>query len=83
MNNKKVYILNLEKLCDRFVLDKIDIIILNKEHTQYRFESSNEWFDITETELRKGIYGAKWTDKGLIYVAKLDKDNPNCWYKVN
>ena len=62
-----------EELCDRYVLDKIDIIFLNKEHTKYRFENSDEWFDITDIELKKGIYGAIWTDKGLIYVAKMNE----------
>ncbi len=66
----------VEELCDRFVLAGIDIIILNKEHTQYRFEDDNpyldeyDWFDITETELKRGIGGAIWTDKGLTYVTK-------------
>lgn len=62
----------IKELLSRFVLKGTDIILLNKEHTQYRFEGSNEWFDITDTELRMGIYGAIWTDKGLIYVAKLN-----------
>lgn len=64
----------IEELCDGFVLKGCDIIILNKEHTQYRFEESDEWFDITDVELRKGIYGAIWTSKGLIYVAKMGND---------
>ena len=62
----------IEELCDKFVLRGIDIIILNKEHTQYRFEGSDEWLDITDTELRLGIYGAIWAEKGLIYVAKMN-----------
>lgn len=63
----------IEELCDKFILSRIDIIILNKEHTKYRFEGSDEWFDITETELKRGIYGAVWTDIGLLYAAKMNK----------
>ena len=63
---------NLEELFSAIVLKGVDIIFLNKEHTQYHFEGSDEWFDIIDTELRMGIYGAIWTDKGLIYVAKLN-----------
>ena len=64
----------IEELIDRYVLNKIDIIFINIEHTKYRFEGSNEWFDITDTELRYGIYGAIWTEWGLKYVAKLNEE---------
>lgn len=64
----------IEELCDRYVLHHTDIIFLNKEHTKYRFENEpNNWYDITETEIRVGVYGAIWTEKGLIYVAKMNK----------
>lgn len=62
----------IEELCDRYVLSDIDIIFLNKDKTQYRFENEYTWYYITKNELRKGIYGAIWTDKGLIYVAKMN-----------
>ena len=62
----------IEKLCDGVVLAGIDFIFLNKEHTQFRFKGKDEWLDITEYELKRGIYGAIWTDKGLIYVAKMN-----------
>lgn len=65
----------IEELIDKYVLDKIDIIFINKEHTKYRFEGSDEWFDITDTELRKGIYGAIWTEWGLKYVAKYNNND--------
>ena len=45
----------IEELCDKYLLNTIDFIILNKEHTKYRFEEDDEWFDITDTELRYGI----------------------------
>ena len=63
----------IEELCDKYVLNKIDLIFMNKKHTKYHFENSSEWFDITDVELRYGIYGAIWTDKGLIYVAKMNE----------
>ena len=62
----------IEELCDKFVLRGIDFIILNKEHTKYHFEGSDERLDITDTELKLGIYGAIWAEKGLIYVAKMN-----------
>ena len=81
--NYDIFILNslIEKqsdkltcLCDRYVLHHTDVIFLNKEHTKYRFENEpNNWHDITDTEIRVGIYGAIWTDKGLIYKAKLNE----------
>ena len=75
---------NLEELFSAFVLKGIDLIHLNKERTQYRFEGSDEWFDIIDTELRMGIYGAIWTDRGLIYVAKLnDKKEFELLWKFN
>lgn len=63
----------IKELCDRFVLRGVDVIILNKDNTQYRFEGEAEWYDITDTQIRIGVYGAVWTDKGLIYVAKMNE----------
>ena len=62
----------IEELCDKFVLRGIGLIHLNKEHTKYHFEGSDERLDITDTELKLGIYGAIWAEKGLIYVAKMN-----------
>ena len=60
----------LEELCDEFVLEK------NKKYTVL---SPNEdgifpRCSITLKIENDNIYGAIWTDKGLIYVAKM---NPN------
>lgn len=63
----------IEELCDRFVLARRNIIVVSEEHTQYKLEGGDIWFDITKHELKLGIYGAIWTNKGLIYVAKLNK----------
>ena len=57
----------IEKLCDEFVLEN------KKDHSHLQFAeleikviveytNKEEWF----------IYGAIWTDKGLIYVAKMN-----------
>lgn len=74
---------NLEELCDEFVMthyfketnytkcevlkeDKdlmIKAVRLKKQHNKDR-DLKNEF----------NIYGAIWTDKGLIYVAKMDND---------
>jgi len=54
---------NLEELCDRFVAKTCDI-------TQYWVETKLE-----NAKMYCGveiIYGAIWTDKGLIYVAKMN-----------
>lgn len=65
------------ELCDRFVLSGIDIIYIDFEDMKYRFKDYDMWYDITETELRQGICGAIWTDKGLIYKAKMKGVLPN------
>ena len=54
---------SIEELCDRFVAKTCDI-------TQYWVESKLE-----NAKMYCGveiIYGAIWTDKGLIYVAKMN-----------
>ena len=62
----------IEGVCDKFVLRGVGLIHLNEEHTKYHFEGSDEWFDITNTELKLGIYGAIWAEKGLYFVAYLN-----------
>lgn len=53
---------NIEKLCDEFVTAYIDGF-----HQLSSFPS--EIYVI----LGHSVYGAIWTDKGLIYVAKMNK----------
>lgn len=50
----------IEKLCDRFV-----VIYENEEPVPYK-----NYLDALETQ--KEVYGAIWTDKGLIFVAKMN-----------
>ena len=56
---------NLEELCDRFV-------VMDKETKEVIsivtfLEYAKLW-----SSCKYNIYGAIWTDKGLIYVAKMD-----------
>lgn len=59
---------NLEELCDCFVCEGKRHIVWDKEQTigitleQIEFSYNVNYFK---------IYGAIWTDKGLIYVAKM------------
>lgn len=50
----------IERLCDRFV-----VIYENEEPVPYK-----NYLDAVATQ--KEVYGAIWTDKGLIYVAKMN-----------
>ena len=61
---------NLEELCDEFVIHRKEMnynFVWNKERNVgfYYFCSFPEKYD---------VYGCIWTDKGLIYVAKMDSD---------
>ena len=49
----------IEELCDEFVCD--EMFVYDKEEIK---------FLISEGEI---VYGAIWTDKGLIYVAKMNE----------
>ena len=56
---------NIEELCDRFV-------VMDKETKEvmdivYFLEYAKLW-----SYCKYNIYGAIWTDKGLIYVAKMN-----------
>ena len=67
----------IEELCDEFVYE---ILTGEDEEPMYR-DIHNARIDI-KTQLKiyeddmagvRAIYGAIWTDKGLIYVAKMNK----------
>ena len=57
---------SIEELCDEFIDEELHYIIKNKEIIK----------DIpNKPELKNHkIYGAIWTDKGLIYVAKMNNE---------
>ena len=61
----------IEELCDCFVTDGNRHIVWDKQQNKgITFEQVKESF----TAYHFKIYGAIWTDKGLIYVAKMNKD---------
>ena len=55
----------IEELCDEFVIVHKE---LNGNHTVHRYN----WLGKSEHEVGNEVYGAVWTDKGLIYVAKMN-----------
>ena len=57
----------IEELCDEFVL-----VDNNYYEVRHDFENAKQGVDIG---ICKGgeLYGAIWTNKGLIYVAKMNK----------
>lgn len=62
----------IEELIDRFVYDD-DVFYPNLSNgclETYDYEGLE--VKVTEEKIQKGIYGAIWTDKGLIYVAKMN-----------
>lgn len=55
----------IEELCDGFIAETEDITKFRVEPT---LENAKMYCGI------KNIYGAIWTDRGLIYVAKMDEN---------
>ena len=66
---------NLEELCDRYIgISNNKPMIIKYEFDEYYDEYGDSY---TKEELLMEydtIYGAIYTDKGLIYVAKLNKN---------
>lgn len=75
----------IEELCDEFILVHTE----DDESSKDIFVNENGWFshrgdhyyDFSLELVKKGkreifgtFYGAIWTDKGLIYVAKMNKE---------
>ena len=61
----------IEELCDEFVLAKNDYF----EYTIFRLfttAKSLKLESVKNKEVVANIFGAIWTDKGLIYVAKMN-----------
>jgi len=60
---------SIEDLCDEFVV----VYKNSRNHINYmEFEWALDKAERSETEYE--LYGAIWTEKGLIYVAKLNKN---------
>ena len=66
---------NIEELCDEFVHKeniKLPHIFVPRGHWTY--EECKEWCSNEYSSKNDyGLYGAIWTDKGLIYVAKMNE----------
>lgn len=63
----------IEELCDEFIeVDESDSYPYIVEHS-CRFEKWNKYTKDLLKELYTNVYGAIWTDKGLIYVAKMNE----------
>ena len=63
----------IEELCDEFVkhcLPHSFYLVITK--TSYIMSLIKQKKFATEYEIKNGVYGAIWTDKGLIYVAKMN-----------
>jgi hypothetical protein len=61
----------IEELCDEFVLEKNDYF----EYMIFKLFTTAKALKIESVknkEVKANIYGAIWTDKGLIYVAKMN-----------
>lgn len=63
---------NLEDLCDEFIWDEQIICFSDKD--KFHYENDDYIFDLDKEKIKEGIYAAVWTDKGLIYVARMNKD---------
>lgn len=64
----------IEELCDEFVLldHNKDFLLANNNFSTIK----DIWKNNRDMEIY--IYGAIWTDKGLIYVAKMNEDGKLC-----
>lgn len=64
----------VEELCDELVLKDLDTemcFVMSAVHIQ---DIRDNWKNLMDNDYLKNhtIYGAIWTDKGLIYVAKMN-----------
>ena len=68
MKSQVVKVANtIEELCDCFVYGKCDYMELEEAQQEKEFYEQDLQRD------GQPIYGAIWTDKGLIYVAKMNE----------
>lgn len=62
----------IEELCDGFVIDD-DVDNRVFKDIPYRHTSNFPYIQESKIYLKTICYGAIWTDKGLIYVAKMNE----------
>ena len=66
---------NIEELCDEFVVEYFNKELNWINHENFNnLDTAKEMYEIVINNNRKNpiIYGAIWTNKGLIYVAKMN-----------
>ena len=56
---------NIEELCDEYV-------VWLDENNYHCFTTTNYLYVYQNRDKAKAVFGAIWTDKGLIYVAKMN-----------
>lgn len=64
---------DIEELCDEFVIKGTDLDTNKYVYTTIKFCPNKEQL-LIHPKHKIEIYGAIWTDKGLIYVAKMNKN---------
>lgn len=62
----------IEELCDEFIYD------YGKDKDRFKNDSLALKILRANNNEKVNIYGAIWTDKGLIYVAKMNEDGVLC-----
>ena len=59
----------IEELCDEIVVE----LLAEGKHYLYRNGTNVKTAKLAYSDYANNIYGAIWTDKGLIYVAKMNE----------
>ena len=62
---------SIEELCDEFIFEGVDD---EKPSLCDNFSELLYWFNYSKKQqyVKRNCYGATWTDKGLIYIAKMN-----------
>ena len=65
----------IEELCDELVLKDLDTEMCFTMSAVHIQDIRDNWKNLMDNDYLKShtIYGAIWTDKGLIYVAKMNE----------
>lgn len=76
LNNYKKCADTIEELCDEFVVEADDFGISQHDSHSIKEKLEGAIKDVqaykSNFNTKQTIYGAIWTDKGLIYVAKMN-----------
>lgn len=64
----------IEELCDEFVMNNELYVDCDTKYWRLiAYPGENVVYHYGNDDIKNGIYGAIWTDKGLIYVAKMNE----------